>query len=246
MILPKSEDAIHKAQLLRLLTEILDDIFISPRVFFKGGTAASMLGFLDRFSIDLDFDLKGGTDKTTLNKHLAKIFKEIDLELKQKSSRSLFYLLKYQSERAARNTIKLSIVDDIVTANEYSFYYLPEIDRYSQCQTKETMFANKLVAITDRYKKHKTIAGRDIYDIHYFFIQGYKYNHAVIEERTGKNVLNYFKYLLDFIEKKVTAKVITENLGFLLEPKKFQLMRKVLKQETLMLLRDEIRRLIEV
>jgi len=87
------------------------------------------------------------------------------------------------------------------------------------------MFANKLVAPIDRYNKHQKIAGRDIYDIHYFFSQGYKFKKEVIEERI-------------FIENNLNEKVLTEDLSTLLPYKKFNKIRKVLKQETLMFLRS--------
>ena len=48
------------------------------------------------------------------------------------------------------------------------------------------MMANKLVAVIDRYAHREAIAGRDLYDIHHFFMKGYRYNEDVICERTGR------------------------------------------------------------
>ncbi len=241
MILPKREDSYHKAQLFRLLTEILDNS-IAKNIYFKGGSAAGMLGFLDRFSIDLDFDLKPKVNKKEIDKNLKKIFQELDLKISQKSHQSLFYLLKYSAQPGLRNTIKLSLIDIALKSNIYSSFYLAEIDRFAFCQTKETMFANKLVAVTDRYKKHKMIAGRDIYDIHHFFLSGFQYNEEVIKERTGKKPDDYFKDLIRFIDTKVTDRIISEDLSFLLTYEKFKLIRKVLKRETLMFLKNEIKK----
>ena len=243
MILPRREDVFHKIQLYRLLTEILDSALLSQSVFLKGGTAASMLNYLDRFSIDLDFDIKKDVNKNEIEKELKSIFKKLDLKVDKKSSRTFYYLLKYQSKNTLRNSLKLSFIDLIFKSNIYVPYYLSEIDRYAVCQTIETMFANKLVALTDRYKKTKTIAGRDLYDIHHFFINNYRYENNIIKERTGQNVIDYFKYLIKFIEKKITAEIINEDLNFLLSAEKFIKLRKVLKIETLMLLEDEIKRL---
>lgn len=173
MILPKPEDAIHRFQLYRLLTEILDDPFISHNVMFKGGTCASMLGYLNRFSVDLDFDLKNREKKSLLHKRLLKIFSSLDFEIKSKSKNELFYALKYHTNDKrlnSRNVLKLGIIDTPLKSNIYTPFYLRDIDRYAVCQTVGTMFAHKLVSFTDRYQKHKTIAGRDLYDIHYFFI----------------------------------------------------------------------------
>lgn len=242
MILPKREDANHKAQLFRLLSEILDSPIVK-NIYFKGGSAAAMLGFLDRFSVDLDFDLKPRANKKIIDKNLKKIFQELNLKISQKSSKSLFYFVKYSAKQGLQNTIKLSLIDKSLKSNTYSPFYLAEIDRFAFCQTPDTMFANKLVAVTDRYKKHKMIAGRDIYDIHHFFLSGFYYNKEVIKERTGKQPVNYLKDLIKFIDTKVTDKIISEDLSFLLTYEKFKLIRKVLKRETLMFLKDEIKRL---
>lgn len=243
MILPKKEDVFHKIQLYRLLTALLDSDLLSKSIYFKGGTAASMLGFLDRFSIDLDFDIEKNIPVNKFNSELKKIFKELDFEVDKKSKKSLYYVLKYQSELGLRNSIKLSFISLKFKSNVYKPFYLSEIDRYAVCQTVETMFANKLVALIDRYKKTKTIAGRDLYDIHHFFLKGYGYNKAVIEERTGKKTVTYLKELVKFINKKITDRIITEGLSFLLSPDNFKKIRLVIKKETLMLLQDEIRRL---
>lgn len=239
MIIPKKEDVYHKIQLTRLLTEILDSE-IANEVFFKGGTAATMLGFLDRFSLDLDFDLSKKADKKKIDKVLRKIFKNLSLNLVQKAKNTLFYVLKYSSKPGLRNTLKLSMVDYPLKSNRYESFYLKEIDRFAICQTKETMFAHKLVTVIDRYEKYKTIAGRDIYDIHYFFLQGYDFNKEVIEERTGKKAKNYLKEVVDFIEKKVNDKIINEDLSFLLPYEKFKLIRKVVKREVIEIIRGKL------
>jgi hypothetical protein len=107
-------------------------------------------------------------------------------------------------------------------------------------QTLETMVANKLVAVTDRYQQHRTIAGRDIYDIHYFLVHGYGYHAPVISERTGLTVKDYFQNLIDFIKGKVTETIINEDLNTLLPPKHFQQIRKILIPETVSLLIREL------
>ncbi len=59
MLLVSQKDAIHKAWLYRLLSAICDNKFLVSQLRFKGGTCAAMQGFLDRFSVDLDFDYIG-------------------------------------------------------------------------------------------------------------------------------------------------------------------------------------------
>lgn len=243
MILPNPKEAFHKAQMYRLLIKILDHPFISHNVYFKGGTAAAMLGWLDRYSIDLDFDLKKNADVRKIDKELEKIFQNLDLTIDRKSDKTLFYVLKYSSPSFHRNSIKLSLIDFQLESNKYQPYLLPEINRFAYCQTVETMFANKLVAIIDRYQKKQMIAGRDLYDIHHFYIKGFRYLPEIIVERTGKKPIDYFKKLKEFIEKKITEKMIVQDLNFLLSKKNFLKIKKVLKQEVIMFLSDEIKRL---
>lgn len=246
MILLRPEDALHKTHLFRLLKGILDNPVLSQNVYFKGGTCAAMLGYLDRFSVDLDFDVKDHADKTVLHKNLTQVFRKEDYKVRQKSNNELFYVLEYQSAKGKRNSIKLGLLKKSSIHNEYKAYYLSEIDRFAVCQTIETMFANKLVSIIDRYKKYKLIAGRDLYDIHYFFLQGYKYEKEIVEDRTHTDVTSYFQILKQFIEQKITGTIISQDLNYLLPHEKFQKIRKALKQETLMFIKDEIRRLKEV
>lgn len=49
--------ATYKTILFQILKDIHSDTSISPFLGFKGGTAALMIYGLDRFSVDLDFDL---------------------------------------------------------------------------------------------------------------------------------------------------------------------------------------------
>ncbi|OGM12844.1 hypothetical protein A3D84_02405 [Candidatus Woesebacteria bacterium RIFCSPHIGHO2_02_FULL_42_20] len=240
MILLRPQDTIHKVQLTRLLTEILDNPTLSQNLYFKGGTCAAMLGYLDRFSVDLDFDLKQGADKATLRSLFHKIFKRIDSSVKDESKKALEFILKYEAPANQRNTIKLDALDLHAKANIYKDFFLPEIVRYAKCQTIETMFANKLVALTDRYDKRKSIAGRDVYDIHHFYTSGYRYNGGVITERTNLSITDYFKKLAKFVETKVTQTIINQDLNTLLPYDKFKKVRKTLKNETLAFLNNEI------
>lgn len=242
MILPHPSDAIHKAMLYRLLTGLLDAQDVAPGLLFKGGTSAAMLGWLDRFSLDLDFDLAKIADKTGLRKSLLLVFDRNGFFVAQQAKNELYFLLKYPAPAGRRNTLKLSIIDTPVKANVYQPQFLSDIGRYAICQTIETMFANKLVAVTDRFKKYHAIAGRDIYDIHHFFLQGYSYNPKIIQERTGLTPVVYLTKLTDFIRQKVTETTLTEDLSYLLPPTRFAAIRKVLKQEVIMFLADARRR----
>lgn len=240
MIALRPEDILHKSYLNRLLMEIIDDPDLSQELAFKGGTCASMLGFLDRFSVDLDFDLLDKSHLPTLRKAFHGIFDRLGLTIAKEYEGILFFQVKYPTENTQqRNTVKISANDIPVKANIYTTSYFKEIDRLMKSQTIETMFTNKLVALTDRHEKHQTIAGRDIYDIHHFFVQGYKYIGAVIQERTGLAPKDYFAQLISFVQKHVHQTIINEDLNTLLPQDKFQQIRKILIPETLHFLSEE-------
>ena len=239
----RPEDALHKSHLSRLLIEIVDQPVLAHALAFKGGSCAAMLGYLDRFSVDLDFDLVKDASGNTIREAFHQVFAYLDLQVTGELDRVLFFQLRYPNDPGKRSTMKVSVNSVEIKSNQYRVQYLPEIDRLMNCQTIESMFANKLVAVTDRYKLHKTIAGRDIYDIHHFFMHGYAYYAAVIKERTGKDPQDYFEELIDFFKKYVTQTVINEDLNTLLPPARFQQIRKILLPETLSFLASERTRL---
>ncbi len=240
------QNIIHKKWMLRLLSEIASEAELATNIAFKGGSCASMLGLLDRFSVDLDFDLLNSSSKLkeSLRKNLHRIFEDIDLSLDQESKTQLQFFLKYKSKPSERNTLKVEILDNEVKANDYQKSFIPDIVSYLQTQTIETMFANKLVAPVDRYEKHGSIATRDIYDINYFFNQGLSFKKKIIEERRNTSVKEYLTELVEFIDKNITSKMIVEDLNYLLSPKQFKIARKHLKSEVTSNLRNFLSNLI--
>lgn len=239
---PNPQDAIHKVKMCQLLTAIADNPYLASVLYFKGGTCAAMLDWLDRFSIDLDFDYAGTVnDVTKTRKALENIADDLEFSIKDFSKRGIQYFFGY--ENTGRTTLKLDTAFPLLSSSNYSPQRLTEIDRILTCQTRDTMFAHKLIALPGRFKTNKQIAGRDVYDIHYFFMHAYNYNVEVIRERHGDDVHAFFSDLHTFIENHVTDKLLQEDLSSLIPPNRLWLMRKHLKQETLMLIRDEIARL---
>ncbi len=245
MILPEKQDSLHKAWLYRLLAAIYDDRFLAGALCFKGGTCAAMRGILDRFSVDLDFDLIIPDSRIPeVRNALESIFTTLGLTIKAGSRIVPQYYLKYPNRAMeGRNSVKIDITTDPPKANRVESVSLSEIDRIVACQTIDTMFANKLVALIDRYELRGAIAGRDLYDIHYYFLQGFTYNRAVIQERRKNDDIPFFlKQLIHFIEEKITETVINQDLNVLLPYKTFNAIRKTLKSETILLLKEELMR----
>ncbi len=239
----RSEDILHKSQLNRLLIEIIDQPTLAHQLAFKGGSCAAMLGYLDRFSVDLDFDVLPKADETVLREEFHNAFNNLGLKISGEFDTVLFFQLRYPNAPGKRNTIKVRANSPPVKANRYKIQYFSEIDRVMNSQTLESMVANKLVTVMDRYALHRSIAGRDIYDIHYFLTHGYAYHAAIISERTGLEVKDYFAKMIEFVKAKVTQTIINEDLNTLLPSSQFQQIRKVLIPETISLLTRELDRL---
>lgn len=175
---------------------------------------------------------------------LKKVFENLGLEIKDASVKVPQFFLKYPTKNISNcNTLKIDINFPPPKANVYEPIRLVDIDRVVICQNVSTMFANKLVAVLDRFERNNSIAGRDIYDIHHFFMNGYDYNKAVIAERTGLSLIDFFKKLSDFISEHVTETILNQDLNPLIPYERFNKFRKVLKKETLIFLSDETARL---
>lgn len=244
MILPQSRDAVHKAWLYRVLAGIYDDAILARLLYFKGGTCAALLGYLDRFSVDLDFDFVGKRGALSDTRaHLETLFRDLGMTIRDQSKIVPQYFLKYEAPENMRNTMKIDVSVSPPKANTYEPKRFHEIDRIITCQTIETMMANKLVALIDRHTHNEAIAGRDLYDIHHFFLKGYRYSEEVIRERTGKDIKGFFADLAAFVEKYVTDEIISQDLNVLIPYERFSRIRKVLKKETLMFLKDEVKRM---
>jgi len=70
------------------------------------------------------------------------------------------------------------------------------------------------VALVDRYDQNGSIAGRDIYDIHHFLQKGFDFNEKLIEERRQTDADSYLRYLIEFVEDKLTQTIINQDLNF--------------------------------
>ncbi|MEK7164235.1 MAG: nucleotidyl transferase AbiEii/AbiGii toxin family protein, partial [Patescibacteria group bacterium] len=75
--------------------KIADNAFLAQNLYFKGGTCAAMSGFLDRLSVDLDFDIKTDADKIKIHQEFYVVFKKLKFEVKSESSKVLQFFLRY-------------------------------------------------------------------------------------------------------------------------------------------------------
>lgn len=192
----------------QILKNILKDIYTNPDLqgvlAFKGGSCLYMFYGLDRFSVDLDFNLKSEDIDPTL---ITNIFKQY-VEINDESNKKLtwFWLGSYEKNK---QKVKLEI-----SKRDYPDKYINKDFYGITIPTMEPsyMFAHKLCAITDR----RVLQNRDIYDAHFMFKNGFEINEDIIKLRTGDGLKDYFKYLIKYINKNINKNNIIEGLGELL------------------------------
>ncbi|MFA5995175.1 MAG: nucleotidyl transferase AbiEii/AbiGii toxin family protein [Patescibacteria group bacterium] len=217
----------HKAMLLRILKQIYADTTVGPCLGFKGGTAAFLFYGLDRFSVDLDFDLLDKNKEEYIFEKISAILKNHGIIREQyKKYNTVFFMLSYAEEL---HNIKIEISKRKLTTNYNLLNYLgiPML-----VITREDMFAYKLIAMCERNKS----ANRDIYDIWFFLKNNWPLNTLLIEQHSGKNFSAYLKQAITYI-KNYNDAYILDSIGELLnEPQKIWV-KSNLKQEVLFLLK---------
>jgi predicted nucleotidyltransferase component of viral defense system len=219
--------SIHKTILFQVLKEIYSDASIAPLLGFKGGTAALMFYGLDRFSVDLDFDLLDTSKSDYVFKRVAELLKKYGA-LKEEIIKhfSLFYVLSYEEQA---HNIKVEI-------NNRQFDSRYEIKTYlgvsMLVMTKEDMFSHKLVAMYERM--HKT--SRDIYDIWFFLQNRFSFNKEIIEKRSKMPLENLLKKCIKKLELMNNNSILT-GLGELLNNSQKTWVKAKLKEDTIALLK---------
>jgi predicted nucleotidyltransferase component of viral defense system len=217
----------HKNILLKILKDIYTDTSLGPLLGFKGGTAAYLFYNLDRFSVDIDFDLLDETKEQEVFDKVENIAREYGrIKEKRDKRHTLFILLSYSDE--AQN-IKIEI-------NKRSFGSQYEVKNYlgiSMLVMKcEDMFTHKLVAMVERNK----IANRDIYDVHFFLKNNWKINKEIVEKRTKMKFKDYLKECIKFVED-VSERGILSGMGELINEKQKAWVKSKLKKDTVFLLK---------
>lgn len=218
--------SVHKTILFQILKNLYSDTGISPYIGFKGGTAALMFYSLDRFSVDLDFDLLDESkEDEVFDKVIAIVKKYGTLKETYKKRFTLFCLLSY--EHTAHN-IKV----EISRRQSGSTYEIKTYLGVSMLVMKrEDMVANKLLAMFERMGRAK----RDIYDVWFFLSHRFPINYEIVEKKSGMAFPVFVKKCIQRL-KKMSNKDILDRMGELLTPKQKVWVKAHLIEETISLL----------
>ena len=216
----------------QILKSILRDIYTNPSLqaslAFKGGTCLYLFYGLDRFSVDLDLNLRSDNfDDNKLNEIIERHLQVTDRFNKHYT---WFWLGGYEEDY---QKIKVEVSKrDFPDKYIYKDFYGLTVP----IMEPSYMFAHKLCAITDR----KKLQSRDLYDARFMFNKRFEINEEIIKLRTGKTTKEYFAELIAFLEKKVTDNNILEGLGELLTEQQKNSVRATLKRDLLFDLRSRL------
>ena len=218
--------ATHKTILFQILKDIYSDTNVSPFLGFKGGTAALMFHGLDRFSVDLDFDLLDENREEYVFSRSIEIVKRYGTIKEARRKRfSLFILVSYEDK--ARH-IKVEI-----NRRQYGSRY--EIKTYlgvsMQVMVVEDMFANKLMAMYERIEK----TSRDIYDVWFFLKSRTPINKDIVEIRAQMPFNQLVNKCILELESINNRRILT-GIGELLTQSQKDWAKAKLRDETIALL----------
>lgn len=218
--------AIHKSILVKILKDIYSNPDIGPILGFKGGTAAYLFYKLDRFSVDLDFDLLDATkEKLVFEKLEAILEKYGQVKSADMKRYSLIYILSYDEKEPGAQNVKVEV-------NKRSFGSRYGVKSYLGISMKvmiaEDMAANKLVAFYERIGK----TNRDIYDTWFFFSNNCPVNRGLVEKRTNMPFKDFLEKCCVLLEK-MDNRGILSGIGEVLDEKQKAWVKNKLKDELL-------------
>ena len=224
------DTAIHKNILVKVLKDIYTDSTVSTVLGFKGGTAAALFYDLDRFSVDLDFDLLDVEKEDYVFERVKTILENYGkLKQARKKKFNLFYILSYDQKDINAQNVKVEI-------NRREFGSRYDVKSFlgisMQVMVKEDMTAHKLCAMFERIGK----TNRDIFDVQFFFSRDWPVNKKIVEDRMGVSYAEFLKKAIDALEKFDDSNILS-GMGELLTEKQKAWAKAKLKSEALFSLR---------
>jgi len=224
------DTAKHKNILVKILKDIYIDPTISPILGFKGGTAATLFYGLDRFSVDLDFDLLDAEKEDYVFERVRTILEGYGkLKETRKKRFNLFYPLSYDKKDINAQNVKVEI-------NRRQFGSKYDVKSFlgisMQVMIEEDMAAHKLCAMYERIGK----TNRDIFDVQFFLSHDWPVNKKIVEERMGVPYAEFLKKCIETMEKFDDGNILS-GMGELLTEKQKTWVKAKLKSEALFSLR---------
>lgn len=224
------DPAKHQNILIKVLKDIYADSTISTILGFKGGTAATLFYDLDRFSVDLDFDLLDAEKEDYVFERVKTILEHYGrLKQARKKRFNLFYILAYDQKDINAQNVKVEI-------NRRQFGSTYDVQSFlgisMQIMIKADMAAHKLCAMYERIGK----TNRDIFDVQFILAHDWPINKKIVEDRMGMSYVEFLKKCVDVMEKFDDGNILS-GMGELLTEKQKTWVKAKLKSEALFSLR---------
>ncbi|EKD42893.1 MAG: hypothetical protein ACD_72C00543G0002 [uncultured bacterium] len=221
---------VHKRILIRILKDIYSDSAIGPIMGFKGGTAANLFYDLDRFSVDLDFDLLDISKANDVFEQVNDLLKNYGtLKRVDKKRNGFVYILDYSEKMPGSQNVKV----EINLRNFGSkFVILSYLGIPMKVMERGDMAANKMVAFYERIGK----ANRDIYDTWFFLVNNWPVNEKLIEQRMDMSYKEFLEKCCGLLEN-LSNHAILSGMGEVLSEKQKIWVKNKLKNELLFQIR---------
>lgn len=217
---------LHEKYMRKILNEIFSSE-ISDFLWFKWWTLTYMCYWLDRFSTDIDIDiLNVGEEEKIISKVRESLGKLWDIKNETLWKTLHRWIFRYD-ERSMN--IKVELNKRIREANTYDFQDIDGIKIC--CMAPESIFANKLVALYERFKN------RDLYDVNFFLKNNFPINNQIITERTWKNIKQLAKELIELLPVHYQKNNVLADLWEVLTDKQKIWMKNKALDETIELLK---------
>jgi predicted nucleotidyltransferase component of viral defense system len=179
---------------------------------------------LDRFSTDLDFDLlenkPNNLDIMSELRNIILKYGKLNIKDEYEKKFTYFFLLNYWENQ---KNIKLEINKNKIELDTYTPVNLFWTNVLAM--TKDAIFANKLLALSSRYKN------RDLFDIHFFFKEGFPINEKIIKAKSNKTLKTFLSDIKVQIPKHYNKNTILAEIGDLISDKQKYFMKNQIVSE---------------
>jgi len=226
----------HRRVMVQILLKLFADNELSAQLVFKGGTCLMLFYGLDRFSTDLDFDIREGVEvfrqdrmKAAIERYLAIKYEYI---VQKPHGYDSYYWNGSYKEGSQKIKIEVSgrrFPQDLVIKD----YLGVSVATMSP----KKMLTHKLVALSERKKN------RDLYDAWFMLDKNWDVDDQLIELRTGLRLNEYLEkviYNLESNQKKLQGFILNDLGGMLSEQRRTWVKERLLDSlRTQLLLRLE-------
>ncbi len=180
--------ALHEEYMKRILKWVFTSE-IAEFLWFKWWTLAYLCYWLDRFSTDIDIDILDLEYEEKIINIMRKELQEL-WDIKNETLWKTLHRWIFRYDERSMN-IKVELNKRVWKANTYDDQNIDGMK--IKCMSKESIFANKLVALSERFKN------RDLYDVNFFLKNNFPLNNNIIIERTWKNINELVKELVEIL-----------------------------------------------